>query len=132
MLWLAPHPCQAQTRGRAGGEDLAGEERPGAAGALSARTQPAPSPHTSARRAAARDAWPGGPWTPWGSQAAPVLGGSLGSAPPAPEHGWGSFPPLPSHTPVVLHEHLVINSIIIQLLLPTPKYIAQSKLAEIH
>lgn len=40
--------------------------------------------------------------------------------------------PLPSQTPVVLHEHLVINSIIIQLLLSTPKYIAQSKLAEIH
>lgn len=63
--------------------------------------------------------------------AAPVLGGSLGSAPLQPTMA-GALPTQSPPDPAVLHEHLMINSIIIQLLLPTPKYITQSKLAEIH
>lgn len=143
MLWPAPHPCQAKTRGKAEGEELVGEERPGAVGALSPRhpahTHPphaappgCPSLHSCSPRGLARGlhGHPGGrklgPGSPcaWGKP-------GLRSSCTRPWLGGPSLP-LPSQTPVVLHEHLLINSIIIQLLVPTPQYIAQSKLAEIH
>lgn len=106
-------------------------------------------PHTGPSRppqarTSASLARPGGaPWLPWGSRAGswqpPRVGWSLGSTPPAPmpapSHGHGALPSrLPPQTPMVLPEspHLVINFIIIQPLLPTPKFITQSKLAEIH
>lgn len=61
------------------------------------RTQPVPGclmpplglppPHGCSPRGPARGSRP-----LWGPQAAPVLLGSLGSASPAPDHGWSSFP----------------------------------------
>lgn len=136
MLWPALHPCQAKTRGKAGGEGLAGAERPGAAGALSpphpARTR---LPHAAPRAAPAARLQPAGP--------GPGLTATLGAAGSPCASGepglrfsctrsWLELLPLSSQIPVVLHEHLMINSIVIQLLLPAPKYIAQSKLSEIH
>lgn len=155
MPWPTPHRRQAKTRGKEGGEELSGEGH-SPAPTLSGGTPspPHPHPHTNASQGALPAApgppvcppglAPGAPWPPWGWQAGswqpPRLGWSLASAPPAPAgagpaHGHGALlSPLPPQTPVVLHEspHLVINFIIIQPLLPTPKFITQSKLAEIH
>lgn len=122
MLWPAPHPCQAKARGKAGGEELLGEERPGQRERPQPRSRAAhppqaagPGPRSMATLGAA-------------AQPPPCLGGAWAPLLLRPTMAGGPSLRLPSHTP----GSFMINSIIIQLLLPTPKYIAQSELAEIH
>lgn len=154
MPWPTPHRCWEKTGGKEGGEELGGEGR-SLAPPLSGGPHSPPHPRPCRKAShGALQATPGphvcqpgqaqgAPWLPWGSRAGswqpPRVGWSLGSTPPAPmpapSHGHGALPSrLPPQTPMVLPEspHLVINFIIIQPLLPTPKFITQSKLAEIH